>query len=332
MNWNLHFRGGKLLQNVELSFPLISVVICTYNRVDTFVGALKTICNQTLDASFYEVIVVDNNSSDNTAHVAKDFCEQFSTVRYCLESKQGLSHARNRGWREAKGEYVAYIDDDCKVPEHWLIVAKDIIERFSPGVFGGPAYAFYNRPKPRWFKDSYGSHEPFKEARILKNEECIKIFGMNMCFCRALLETIGGFDIRLGMCGEKIAYCEETALILHISNTMTDELIYYDPRLYVYHLVREKKMTVRWFVRTWFARGQYSNYCSDLPQSNRRLQLVKRTVHQLRIIAVHLARATFRRNRMRYPYSQNYLYECTYRHLFKLGKLYGQYQHMRGRH
>jgi len=269
------------LQSIELSSPLISVVICTYNRVDIFVDALKTICNQTLDASFYEVIVVDNNSSDNTAHVTKDFCEQFSNVRYCFESKQGLSHARNRGWREAQGVYVAYIDDDCKVPEQWLGVAKDIIERFSPGVFGGPFYAFYNTHKPMWYKDSYGSHVPFKEEKALNSQESVKIFGGNMFFCRALLEALGGFDVKLGMCGEKIAYCEETALILHISNTMTDELIYYDPRLYVFHLVRKKKMTVRWFVCSWFTIGQYSNYCSDLPQSNGRLQLLKQIARQL---------------------------------------------------
>ena len=320
------------MQSVELSSPLISVVICTYNRVDIFVDALKTMCNQTLDALFYEVIVVDNNSSDNTAHVAKDFCERFSNVRYCLESKQGLSHARNRGWREAQGEYVAYIDDDCKVPEQWLAVAKDIIERFSPGVFGGPAYAFYKTPKPRWFKDSYGSHEPFKDARILKNEECIEIFGMNMCFRRSLLETLGGFDVRLGMCGEKIAYCEETALILHISNNMTDDLIYYDPRLWLYHLVRKKKMTVRWLVHSWFTIGQYSNYCSDIPQSNGRLQLLKHIACQLRVIAKNLAYGALRRNRTQYIYFRNYFHERTYQHLFKLGKLYGQYQQMRRRH
>lgn len=320
------------MKNCELSSILISVVVCTYNRSDLLVGALRTLCEQTLDRSFYEVIVVNNNSTDNTRDLTEQFCHCYPNVRYCLETEQGLSHARNRGWREAKGEYVAYIDDDCKVPEQWLTVAKDIIDRFSPGVFGGPAYAFYNTPKPCWFKDSYGSHEPFKDVRILKNEECVEIFGMNMCFSRPLLEKVGGFDVKLGMCGKKIAYCEETALLLRISNTMVDELIYYDPKLYVFHLVRGKKMTVRWLVRSWFGRGQYSNYCSDLPQSDRRLQLLKQTVHQLRVIAVQLAHAVFRRNRMRYPYFQNYLYERTHQHLFKLGKLYGQYQQIRVRH
>ena len=320
------------MKNRKSFSPLISVVVCTYNRSDLLVGALRTLCEQTLDRSCYEVIVVDNNSTDNTRDLTEQFCHCYPNVRYCLETEQGLSHARNRGWREAKGEYVAYIDDDCKVPEQWLTVAKDIIDRFSPGVFGGPAYAFYNTLKPCWFKDSYSSHEPFKDVRILKNEECVEIFGMNMCFSRTLLEKVGGFDVRLGMCGEKIAYCEETALILHVSNTMTDELIYYSPKLYVYHLVQEERMTVRWLVRSWFVIGQYSNYCSDLPQLTERLQLLKQIARQLIVIAKNLTHGALRRNRREYAYFRNYLHERTYQHLFKLGKLYGQYQQMRGRH
>ena len=319
------------MKNRKSFSPLISVVVCTYNRSDLLVGALRTLCEQTLDRSCYEVIVVNNNSTDNTRDLTEQFCRRYPNVRYCLESKQGLSHARNCGWQEANGEYVAYIDDDCKVPEHWLAVAKDIIERFSPGVFGGPFYAFYNTHKPRWYKDSYGSHVPFKEEKALNSQESVKIFGGNMFFCRALLEALGGFDVKLGMCGEKIAYCEETALILHISNTMTDELIYYDPRLYVFHLVRQKKMTVRWFVCSWFTIGQYSNYCSDLPQSNGRLQLLKQIARQLSVITKNLAHGALRRNRTLYPYFQNYLHERTHQHLFKFGKLCGQYQQMRGR-
>ena len=320
------------MRTSESSSVLISVIVCTHNRSDLLADVLETLSNQTLNEFNYETIIVDNNSTDDTRNVAQRFCSRCRNMAYFFEEQQGLSYARNRGWREANGEYVAYIDDDCKVPEQWLAVAKDIIERFSPGVFGGPFYAFYNTHKPMWYKDSYGSHVPFKEEKALNSQESVNIRGGNMFFRRVLLETIEGFDIRLGMCGGQLAYCEETALILHISNTMTNELIYYDPKLYVYHLVRQKKMTVLWFVRSWFARGQYSNYCFDFPQSNRRLQLLKQTVYQLRVIAVHLARAVFRRNRERYAYFQNYLYECTYQHLFKLGKLYGQYQHMRRRH
>lgn len=150
---------------------LISVILCTYNRADLLATALQTLCEQSLDKREYEVIVVDNNSADETRQVAEAFCRDYANVRYVFETRQGLSHARNRGWREARGEYVAYTDDDCKLPSQWLAVAKQVIEEISPGVLGGPYFAFYNTPKPRWFKDSYGSRDLGDQARALTTSE-----------------------------------------------------------------------------------------------------------------------------------------------------------------
>lgn len=149
----------------------LSVVVCTYNRAAMLSGALESLAQQTLDKGFYEIIVVDNNSTDNTRVLAEALSQRYPNVRYCLEPQQDLSNARNRGWRLARGEYVAYTDDDCKTPEEWREVACDVIERVWPAVLGGSYLAFYNTPKPRWFKDSYGSHEEGSGARVLgKNE------------------------------------------------------------------------------------------------------------------------------------------------------------------
>jgi glycosyltransferase involved in cell wall biosynthesis len=317
------------MNNCKSSSPLISVVVCTYNRATLLVGALQTLCGQTLDRSYYEVIVVDNNSTDETRSSAEEFCRKCQNVRYFLEMEQGLSNARNRGWMEARGEYVAYIDDDCIVPEHWLSIAKDIIVRLYPGVFGGPFYTFYNTTKPAWYKDAYGEHVPFDEEKNLNSKECPEIFGGNMFLRRRLIESFGGFDVRLGMQGDKIGYCEETALILNISNTKRDELIYYNPNLYVFHLVQKKKMNVRWLVRSWFVTGLYSIYCDDINsmkgqlQFNGQLKLLGRFVLQLGVIARDIVHGTFWRNRTEHICFRNYLYESTYRHIFKLGKLYG---------
>ncbi len=193
-----------------------------------------------MDKRAYEILVVDNNSRDETRAVAQQFCNHYANVRYYLELRQGLSYARNSGFQKARGEYVAYIDDDCKAPKHWLCVAKDIIERLAPDVFGGPSYSFYNSRKPLWYKDSYSSHEPYKEARILNGKECINIYGMNMVIRTKLLQALGGFDPDLGMCGEKIAYGEEAALLKLIGSALPDQLVYYDPNLYVYHLVQSE--------------------------------------------------------------------------------------------
>ena len=307
----------------------ISVVICTYNRGKLLADALSTVCNQTLDPSVYEVIVVDNNSTDNTNEVVKGYRRRFTNVSYCIEPHQGLSRARNRGWREAKGEYVAYIDDDCKVPEQWLTVAKKIIEQISPDVFGGPYFSFYNTPKPHWFKDSYGSREHGKEARFLTDNEYLS--GGNIFFRRELLEILGGFDVSLGMSGQRLAYGEETALLRHIRETMPEQIIYYDPEMYVHHLVHSKKMSLPWVIRQRFVDGRYSYRVfknnSNTPGARQSLQ-IRQSVENLCKVVLSFTRNARRRDRVRYPYFQNYLYEEVFGHIKSIGILYEQYSEL----
>jgi glycosyltransferase involved in cell wall biosynthesis len=270
---------------------------------------------------------VDNNSSDDTRATVGSFVH-YGNVRYCLETKQGLANARNRGWQEARGQYVAYIDDDCKVPEEWLAVAKDIIERVSPDVFGGPFYAFYNSPKPHWYKDSYGSHNPGNEARILKSNESTRIYGGNIFIRRSLLQNTGGFDSDLGMSGKKIAYGEEASLLRSISGNLPDQIFYYDPELYVYHLVQAKKMTMRWSVCSSFAMGRavYRVFNGGDPPVCNRFQFIKQLVRESGGLAVDFVRGVLHRDRIRYPFVQNYIYEHTSNHILNLGMLFEQYR------
>jgi glycosyltransferase involved in cell wall biosynthesis len=305
---------------------LISVVVCTFNRSDLLANLLKGLCKQALEKAEYEVIVVDNNSQDDTRDVVRGFCKDCSNVRYCFEPQQGLSHARNLGWRMARGEYVAFIDDDCKAPEHWLSVAKEVIERVSPGVFGGPYFAFYNTPKPGWFKGAYGTHDQGNEARVLNAREFLD--GGNVFFRRALLEALGGFDPSFGMSGHKIAYGEETVLLRHIRSTMPEQLIYYDPKLYVYHLVDGKKMSMRWIIPQRFASGFYSCrvFQDGAYAGIQGYQLLIRVFRILLALAIDFARGVLQRERKRYPYIQNYLYERTFSYIQVLGGLYSQYR------
>jgi glycosyltransferase involved in cell wall biosynthesis len=323
-------KSGNLFLELT-NAPLITVVICTYNRANLLTDALQTLCTQKLSTKYYEIIVVDNNSKDNTRAVAGQFCTRYPNVYYYMETQQGLSHARNRGWQVAKGQYVAYIDDDCKVPEQWLAVAKDIIERISPTVFGGPSYNFYNKPKPRWYKDSYGSNEPYKQPRILREKECVNIYGSNMVFRRAVLRTMGGFDPGLGMSGKKIAYGEETALLQLISTTMPSETIYYDPRLYVHHLVQEKRMSLFWTARQRFVQGIYIERLFHTASSVKfnLFQLLKREARLLFVFANDLILGTLKRDRTKYFHFENYLYEDVFNHLTKMGKQYGRYKYDR---
>jgi glycosyltransferase involved in cell wall biosynthesis len=285
---------------------------------------LKDLINQTADKSHYEIIVVDNNSADDTKKIveANIILNSQVNIRYILETNQGLSHARNRGWIEAKGNYVAYIDDDCKAPEQWMEMAMKIIPTHSPAIFGGPYYAYYNSSKPKWFKDSYGSMSLGDKAHSLGKYEFLS--GGNIFFRKSLLKEIGGFDPKLGMVGNKIAYGEETAIQIYVRKSMPSELLYYDPDLYVHHLVRENKMTLRWQLKHSFTTGQYCYKISNLKKdTNYRME--KKGIRVI-VSIIYAAIITPLRDKEKYPYVQNYVCEYIFEYFFKLGRLYEQFK------
>lgn len=304
---------------------LISVVVCTHNRATLLADALQTLCEQSLDSSEYEVIVVDNDSTDHTRSVVEKFRYKCSNIRYCLETKIGLSHARNRGWLEAQGEYVAYTDDDCKLPPQWLMLAKEIIAQKSPAVFGGPYFPFYDAPKPHWFKDSYRSRSFGDEACFLSHHE--DLIGNNLFIKRILLEKFGGFAADLGMNGKQIAYGEETDLQIRMRKAMPELEIFYNPQLYVYHLVRAERMKTGWLIREFFAKGRYVYMTVHANHSvaPSRILLLLRAIKIVGELAVDVLCGLFIRNRRRYPHFQNYLFEHSSRYLRGWGRLYAQY-------
>jgi glycosyltransferase involved in cell wall biosynthesis len=322
------------MQKCTTNLLLISVIVCTYNRANILKNVLTDLCNQKLSKRFYEIIVVDNNSKDNTRKIVKDYCRMYPNINYKLETRQGLSNARNRGWKEACGQYVGYIDDDCRIPEDWLSVAKNIIERLSPGVFGGPFYPFYTSSKPYWFKDSYGSQNPLKKAKILMRDEVSHIFGGNMFFGRSVLEKTGGFNPRLGMCGTKIAYSEETELLRKISLSEAEVTFYFDPELYVYHHVPSRKMKISWIIKTGFQYGRSSYEMNiefkEIKSVNRKSFKIRwRIVRKFLAIIKITFSGIFMRNKNKHRYIQNYVWEELYPHVKVLGRLFEEYHNMR---
>ena len=315
------------MQAYQDSDLAISVVICTQNRADLLASVMQTLCAQRLPTTCFEIIVVDNDSKDHTRLIAEDYCRRYSNVRYSVESSRGLSYARNRGWREAHGAYVAYIDDDCKVPTQWLNVAHEIISQIGPAAFGGPYYPFYNSPKPYWWKDRYGAFEQSQESRSLRPREYLR--GGNIFIRRDVLDDLSGFNDTLGMADQKLGYGEETHLQKRIREIMPDECIYYDSTLYVYHLVRPEKMTLPWALKSFFVNGRssYHIYRDDNPQAPRQppFKLLIQAVLTIKTFVGDVFVGMLRRDRERYPYMQNYFYENTINYIAKLGLIYEEY-------
>lgn len=300
---------------------LISVVICTFNRAELLTKAIQSICDQSYDPRMFELIIVDNNSSDNTAQVVAAFTTEFA-IRYVRENQQGLSHARNRGWREAYGEYVGYLDDDAIAPPHWLALASAIIETEHPLVFGGPVREYTITKPPQWYKASYLTNVDLQKNGPIAEGEGL-VAGGNMFCNRAILESVGGFDPKLGMSGTSLGYAEEDYLQYRIRRLEGRTLIYGHMDLYIRHLARPEKLTWRWKIGSAFVLGRYGRRQISLYQDLRAQRdsfpkAIALLVITITKIALMIPRSIIR-NRERYPYIQNYFYEKLRTYMFAAG-------------
>lgn len=302
-----------------------SVIICTRNRSALLGVALETLCTQSLPKADYEVIVVDNHSTDETANVVETFRPRLPNLQVCFEPVLGISVARNHGWRVARGQYVAFMDDDSQAPAEWLATAQQIVAMHAPGAFGGPYFACYSGPKPAWFKDSYGSMQLGERPQTLTGGY---LPGSNLFFRRDLLEVTGGFDPTLGVVDQQLGYGEESALLQVLRERCPHELIYYDPKLSIYHLVRPEKMRVRWQLRRHFVTGRYLYRARETAYLRLvgRKQQVKRLLRTLIPLFFTHSRQLIQRDRSRYPYAQNYLVEVIGPELRKVGGMVEQLQ------
>ena len=132
----------------------ISVIICTYNRSGSLVRTLESFREvlHPKDAA-WELVVVDNNSSDNTREVVDLFIEKSGIpCGYVFENKQGLSYARNNGVAEAKGEILSFTDDDVIVDKNWLQNIEHEFKEKDVACIGGKILPIWEKPQPEWLK------------------------------------------------------------------------------------------------------------------------------------------------------------------------------------
>jgi len=238
---------------MEENRPYVSIVIATYNRADLLELCLQTLIKQRSDKSHYEVIVVNNNSTDGTQEVAESFVSRYHNLRVVIEFRQGASFARNRGFREAKADWVAYLDDDTQVPSNYVDRLLHVIRNYDFDGFGGVYLPWYKYGKPKWFKDHYGSNKGsiFTTGIIPDHLYCS---GGNCAFKKTVLEEVGGFPSYLGPRGDRFSYGEET--LLQVRMRKEGKKIGFDPELMVDHVVMPHKLRVSWFFKSDFSHGK----------------------------------------------------------------------------
>lgn len=237
-----------------------SIIICTYNRVDLLKITLPTYNGLRIPENVkLEVIIVDNNSHDGTAEYVNGFVtgnKNDIAYSYVFESKQGLSHARNTGYKNAIGNYIAYTDDECILPEVWLEVAQKRILASFPAFLGGP---YYGRHLPNnsnhWYKASFGDSHllNYNLSDGPTNEKYLS--GGNLIIRRDVFNKIGLFDPELGMNGETINYGEEGDFQKRLQKDYPSEIIFYDSKLFVWHFIRNEKMSIPYLFNDALLRG-----------------------------------------------------------------------------
>src|SRR5712692_10304016 len=147
------YRGRSRFS--EDTTSMISVVVCTYNRSKSLASTLESLGQMTTPPDLaWELIVVDNNSNDQTKKVVEEFASTSGLkVRYVHESTQGHTYARNRGIETAKGEIVVFTDDDVAVDEFWLANVRHAFDDFDCLAIGGRIVAVWDAAKPRWLQE-----------------------------------------------------------------------------------------------------------------------------------------------------------------------------------
>lgn len=216
---------------------MISVIIATFNRSHLLKRVLESFFHQNgLDNLVYELIVVDNNSTDNTKIVFDRFLG-YPTVRYVFEPKQGVSAARNRGARESKGEIIAFLDDDVVVDRNWLLNLDKCLSETNADVVGGRSYLIFEETPPEWLESDFRillSEVNLGDERKLLTEGR-RLFGLNLAIRKDLFLCKGGFSLTLGRMGYELTGGEETDLIGKIQGN--GNIVVYDPSVRVSHII-----------------------------------------------------------------------------------------------
>lgn len=237
-----------------------SFITCTYNR-DKYIGqTLQSVCDQKYPDNNYEIIVIDNNSTDNTASICEEFRAEYpnKNFRYFKEMNQGLSFALNRGIKEAQGEYLIFVDDDeTIIPQHLERLDNHLRTYPEAVLCGTPVIPVYEIPEPKWMSRFTqrligGYFDQGKEVKIL---EAKNYPGTGHTIIKKeLYERYGNYNTELGRKGTSLIGAEDKDMFNRLKNN--NIVCYYLPDIPIYHHIPPNKMTDEFFHKLTYSIGK----------------------------------------------------------------------------
>lgn len=235
---------------------IVSVIICTYNSCESLKKTMDSLYNQKFNTSFdYEIIVIDNNSKDNTREVIENYIPKFSNkLKYLFEPLQGKCFALNRGIQEAKGEIIAFTDSDIILHEKWLCAIYEGFNSFKCGALQGRIFLNILGKKPAWLSERFMKSLAWLDYGNEPLNINTGLVGANMAFRKEIFINHGLFNTRLK--GGSGAF-EDTEFSLRIRKAGVLQVYY--PDAVVYHQIPYNRVTKKALRRNFFIQG-YSDF------------------------------------------------------------------------
>ena len=234
-----------------------SIVIATYKRAPDLRHTLASLANLRPDGP-WEVIVVDNNSPDETRQVVEEAARVFPVeLRYLFEGQQGRSPALNTGIRAARGEIIATTDDDVRVPADWLNSSAEGLARMKCDYVGGRVLPLWSAPRPAWIPD-HGGKQWAVIALLDYGRQPIEFgsqvpLGVNMAFLRGAFDRAGGFDPHTGRRAGTLLGQEVREWCIRARKAGVRG--YYIPDLWLEHIIPADRLCKSYFRRWFYWRG-----------------------------------------------------------------------------
>lgn len=282
---------------------MISVVICTHNRVDCLEAAVRSVFDQSSKAPPRELIVVDNASDDGTAELLDRLVDDGPAdlhFRVLQERQLGLSWARNAGIAAAAGTAIAFLDDDAIAHPQWLEgVARGFSRSPDIAVVCGPIEPIWPKPRPFWLDDSIWSYYTvldYGDEPILLDVATHHFAGANLSFRLDALRAAGEFPTHLGRKGSMLLSNEDRDVVQRVAQR--GGAIAYEPLAHVRHHVHADRMSLRWIFRRAHWQG-VSDALAGAPTDDAEAVLEQLRAHPGRndaMVATRVARSWVRRS------------------------------------
>jgi glucosyl-dolichyl phosphate glucuronosyltransferase len=238
-----------------------TVVVCTYNRAAFLAELLDSLRATDPSGLTWNVIVVDNNSTDDTRQVVTSRVDGFPVpLKYLFEPRQGKSVALNTALAATDATVVVFTDDDVLVSERWLDAScRPILDDPTVDYTGGPVFPIWGRPRPSWLdgkrSDLWGTLAILdygQESFVFEERRRVPL-GANMAVRRSLIDRIGGFDPSLGRKGNSLLGQEQAEFFCRSRAEGARGV--YVPAASVRHHVPATRLTREYFLRWWYWKG-----------------------------------------------------------------------------